>query len=233
MKVGIIQSCYIPWRGYFDFIDSVDLFIFHDDLQYTVDWRNRNKIKTPRGLVWLSVPVRHKSSSQLICETTIDYSQNWQRKHINRFRENYRKAPYYDFVAGEYFDIISERYDTISDLNVVLTKWIMGKLGIVTPIRMSMEFAPQGRKTERLLDLLTKVGATTYVSGPTAKNYLDEDLFREAGIRLEYKSYDYPPYPQLWGEFVGNVTVLDLLANTGPKARDFLKSRSPNEVAVE
>jgi hypothetical protein len=121
---------------------------------------------------------------------------------------------------------------TISQLNIRLTKLICAYLQITTPLVMSRDYAVTGAKTERLIQLLKQVGATVYLSGPTAQGYLDENLFRESGINLEYKTYDYPPYPQLWGEFVGTVTVLDLIANTGPEARRFLKSTTPNRVAV-
>lgn len=229
MRIGIIQSNYIPWRGYYDFIDDVDLFIFHDDLQYTKnDWRNRNKIKTGRGTVWLTVPVHYGSTAQLICETTIDRAQRWSEKHINQFKQWYAKAPFFSSYSDELFGMLAQPYSTISDLNIALTRWIMGKLEIRTPTRLSSEFGAQGRRTERLLHLLAKAGGRCYLSGPSAKAYLDESRFEEAGIRLEYKSYEYAPYPQLWGDFVGDVTVLDLLFNTGPDARRFLKSLTPN-----
>ena len=232
MRVGIIQSSYIPWRGYFDFIDQVDLFVFHDDLQFTKgDWRNRNKVKTPKGLCWLTVPVSYQHTNQLICDTMIDYSQPWARKHVQQIQAHYAGAPFYRQFADEFAAILAQRFRTISELNVALCCWVMDKLDIFTPIRMSSELAPVGRKTERLIDILNKVGADTYLSGPTAKGYLDEDLLRAHGIRLEYKSYDCPPYPQLWGGFEGAVTVLDLLFNTGPRAQRYMHSLTPNELA--
>ena len=233
MRIGIIQSNYIPWRGYFDFIDDVDLFIFHDDLQYTKnDWRNRNRIKTDRGAVWLTVPVRYRSTVQPICETTIDASQRWGHKHINQLRQWYGAAPYFSSYSEELFEILLRPHRTISDLNIVLSRWIMDKLHIRTPTRVSSELQPRGNKTERLIDLLAKVGGTCYVSGPSGRAYLDEGLFKEAGLRLEYKSYGYAPYPQLWGDFIGDVTVLDLLFNTGSDARRYLKSLTPNSCAI-
>lgn len=233
MKVGIIQSSYIPWRGYFDFIDEVDLFIFHDDLQYTKgDWRNRNKIKTDRGPIWLTVPVHYKSTSQRICDTIIDYSGGWPGKHIDQFVQWYAKARFFREYSEEFFGILNTQYRTISELNIAMCHWVMRKLEIGVPTRLSREFDPQGRKTVRLIDLLKKVGADCYLSGPTAKGYLDENAFRSNGIQLEYKSYDYPAYPQLWGEFEGKVTVLDLIFNTGPNARAYLKSQSPNERVI-
>lgn len=233
MRVGIIQSNYIPWRGYFDFIDEVDLFIFHDDLQYTKnDWRNRNKIKTDQGTIWLTVSVYNKSSSQLICDTAIDYSHGWNQKHINQLQQWYIKAPYFSEYRNEVFDILKHRFSTISDLNSTLCKWIMGKLDMKTPILLSSEFQPQGKKTERVMDILKKVGATTYLSGPAAKGYLEEDKFKHAGIDLEYKVYEYPEYPQLYGKFEPQVSVLDLIFNCGKESRKYLKSLKPNEKVI-
>jgi glutaredoxin-related protein len=233
MRVGIIQSNYIPWRGFFDFIDDVDLFIFHDDLQYTKsDWRNRNRIKTPQGWQWLTVPVKQGHTRRLIMETQIDYSRQWQKMHFNKLQANYYAAPFMDNFLDDFMSIINQEFSKISDLNVALCRWVMEVLEIRTPLRFSPEFSPVGKKTARLIDILTKVGADAYLSGPAAAGYLDVELFRRHGIRLEFKSYDYPSYPQLWGEFVGEVSVLDLLFNTGPEARRYLKSRTPNRQVV-
>jgi hypothetical protein len=233
MKVGVIQSNYIPWRGYFDFIDSVDLFVFHDDLQYTKsDWRNRNRILTPAGPRWLTVPVRYKHVDQKIDEVAIDYSQNWAARHIEHLNANYRRAPFFEEYVHQFAGVISGRFESISELNVAACKWIMEVLDIHTPIRMSRELAISGKKSERLIDLLARVGGTTYVSGPSASAYLDLELFQRNGIRVEYKSYDYPEYPQLQAGFFPGVSVLDLLFNKGPEARRYLKSAAPNQVAA-
>lgn len=233
MRVGVIQSSYIPWRGYFDFIRSVDLFVFHDDLQYTKsDWRNRNRIKTPVGLKWITVPVHYPDTQQLIQDTLIDETKNWRRDHLNQFRANYGRAPY-RLAALELLEgAFAQPVITISALNLQLISAICAYIGIETPRAISSAYSPSGAKTERLIDLLTKVGARTYVSGPAAKGYLEEPRFREAGIRLEYKTYDYAPYPQLWGPFEGAVSILDLIANCGPKARDYISSSTPNQVAI-
>lgn len=233
MKVGIIQPNYIPWRGYFDFIDEVDLFIFYDDVQYTRrDWRNRNRIKTPQGLKWLTVPVHfHQSTGQLICHSRIDHSRPWQQRHINLLQANYRQAPFYQRYADEFFALLNQPVETIAALNVRLARWIMAQLAIVTPTRLASELNAAGAKTDRLLDLLRRVGATTYLTGPAAKAYLEPEKFAAAGIALEYKAYVYPPYPQLWGQFEPAVTILDLMFNCGERSRDYLKSLQPNERA--
>jgi len=227
VKAGIIQSNYLPWRGYFDFIDRVDVFVVYDDVQFTVrDWRTRNRLKTPQGLRWLSVPVRHQHRSQLICETDIDYSRDWRREHLALVTLNLKQAPFLGDVLRLLEPAFAAQHRTISELNVSLLRACCGYLGIRTPIRLSTEFNAKGAKTERLLEVLAAVGADAYLSGPAAKTYLDEAQFAAAGIRLEYMHYAYPPYPQLWGPFDGGVSIIDTIANCGPDTRTVLTSQA-------
>ena len=229
MKVGMIQSNYIPWRGYFDFIDEVDVFVFYDDVQYThKDWRNRNRIKTATGLLWLSVPVVHHADT-LIQNARISYQSRWVEKHIRSLSIEYRRAPFFDLYAHEFFGILNSRPQTISALNVAICKWVMSILDIRTQTRMSCDFGIQGNKFDRPLEILKFLGATSYLSGSTAKAYTDTRKFHEAGIGLEFKSYVYKEYPQLHGRFEPNVTILDLLFNCGKSSRDYLKSLAANE----
>ena len=234
MRVGVIQSSFIPWRGYFDLIASVDVFVFHDDIQYTkADWRNRNKIKTPTGAEWITVPVSYKNIAQLICETPIDFTTSWSKKHLRIFESHYRQAAYYDVAAEQLADIDNKQHVTISQLNIHLIRRICDCLEIKTPMLLSTDLCLRGSKTERLIEMLKKLKGTTYLSGPSAEAYLDKELFRQNGIRLEYKSYDYAPYPQLWGDFIGEVTVLDLIANCGPNSKGYIRSRTPDRVVIE
>lgn len=226
MKAAIIQSNYLPWREYFDFIDSVDLFIVYDDVQFTRrDWRTRNLLKTPHGPRWLSVPVRYRERSQLICETEIDYSRDWRAEHLNLIRLNLAKAPHLRDALALIEPVFDARHRTISDLNVALLRSIGAYLGIATPLRMSSELSASGTKTERLIQLLAAAGATEYLSGPGARGYLEESRFEALGIGLEYKTYDYAPYPQQWGPFDGAVSIVDTIANCGPAARATMKER--------
>jgi len=226
MKVGIIQSNFLPWRGYFDFIREVDLFILHDDLQYTKgDWRNRNKIKTPGGVEWITVPVYYRHTSQLIEETPIDYSTPWSQKMLNRIREAYRRAPCFEPYFSELSDLLNQPAPSISDLNRRLIHWVCCHLEIDTPIKMSHEYHPQGTKTERLIGILQQVGATTYLSGPAAQAYLVPQLFEQAGIRLEYKQYNYPEYEQLYPPFDSAVSVIDLLFMKGKEAISYMENK--------
>lgn len=224
MKVGIIQSNFLPWRGYFDFIREVDLFIIHDDLQYTKgDWRNRNKIKTPRGLEWISVPVNYRNTSQVIEETTIDYSSPWAKKILNRIAESYRHAPHFELYFSQLSDLLLEPAASISDLNLRLIHWACGHLKIQTPIKYSREFNPQGAKTERLVGILKQVNAKIYLSGPAAQAYLIPELLEGEGIKLEYKKYGYPEYPQLYPPFEPYVSIIDLFFMTGDSAWTYLE----------
>lgn len=229
MQVAAIQSNYIPWRGYFDFIRSVDLFIFYDDVQYSSgSWRNRNRIKTASGVRWLTVPVHVRRLHQRICDTEIDYGQRWQKRHRGLLTESYKGTPFFPRYAPTFFDLIERRYENLSELNVTLIRWLMGELRIDTRVARSEEFFLSGRRNERLLSLLQEVGASAYLSGPAGRAYLDEDKFTKSGIQLQYKSYCYPSYPQAHGDFISEVSVLDLLFHRGPESRYFLEERQDN-----
>lgn len=225
MKVGIIQSNFLPWRGYFDFIRESDLFIVHDDLQYTKsDWRNRNRIKTVRGTEWITVPVRYHHTSQLIEETPVDYSTLWAQKMLNRIREAYRRAPHFEPYFSELDNLLTRPAVSISDLNLRLMKWVCRNLEIDTPIRLSHEYHLQGTKTERLIGILQQTRASTYLSGPAAQAYLIPHLLEQAGIQLEFKQYNYPEYEQLYPPFAPAVSVIDLLFMKGREAISYLEN---------
>ena len=234
MIVGMIQSAYIPWRGYFDFMDDVDAFLFYDDVPYGQGkkWINRNIIKTRSGSQWITVPLRHHRRDSLIREVEIDYAQNWQRDHLNLLYENYHRAPFWTTYIDEFAGLINLRYASISELNISLCKWVMGCLKIETKLGTSDQYLAKGGKRERPLALLLEIGATAYLSGPRAEPYTPASLFRSKGISLSFKTYEYGEYRQLWGNFIGSVTILDLLFNTGPNARAYLKSKAPSRVVV-
>jgi len=223
LKVAILQSSYIPWKGYFDIIHDVDLFIFYDDVQFTKrDWRSRNMIYTKNGLKWLSVPVLTKGKyEQLICDTGIDTSQNWQKVHFNAISHNYSAAPFFntykDFFRYAYLE---NEWDNLSVLNQFLIKTIARDyLGIKTKFGNSNDYAVTGEKHERLLSLVKSTGANVYVSGPSAKDYIVEQDYVDADIKINWKEYSgYPEYLQIHGEFYHNVSILDLLFNVGSDA---------------
>jgi len=223
-RVGVIQSNYLPWKGYFDIIHDVDEFIFYDDVQFTAsDWRTRNRIKTPQGVQWLSVPAG-PSPNRLICEVMLP-DPRWQKKHWQSLRQNYSKAPHFDscreFLEHSYLGMT---WTSLSDLNQYLIRHIATDLlGIGTVFSDSRRHAPQGQKLDRLLDLLIKAGATSYVSGPNARDYIEPARFAAMGIELRYKDYsDYPTYPQLYPPFEHAVSIIDLLCNTGSRAPEYI-----------
>lgn len=236
MRVGVIQSCYLPWRGFFDFVASVDKFIFLDDIQYTRrDWRNRNQLKTKNGLVWISVPVKYGArGTQAIDQTQVDYSgvEDWRVRHLNLLQQHYANAPHYAAARSLLEAAFAFQDRTISELNIRLVRSVCDYLGIRTELAESRALHAEGAKTDRLIDILRKVGATRYLSGASADAYLDKPAFAANGIALEYKSYDYPAYPQLWGEFAGAVSILDLIANCGPASSGFVSSQSPDRIIV-
>jgi hypothetical protein len=225
-KVAIVQSNYIPWKGYFDMIASVDEFILYDDMQYTRrDWRNRNKIKTPQGLQWLTVPVRVKGKyHQTIRETEIE-SVNWAKSHWNSICQNYRRASHFNEVAQELEPLyLQAEYSHLSQLNRVFIEAICANLGITTKISNSWDYMLSNGKTERLADLCAQAAGREYISGPTAKDYIEEKVFAERGIKLTWFDYSgYPEYPQLWGKFTHGVTILDLLFNCGKDAHKYMR----------
>lgn len=233
MRAAIIQPSFFPWRGYFDIIATVDVFVYLDDVQYTKrDWRNRNVIKTPVGPRWLTVPTQASDRSTIIRETLIDYSDPFEIRHIRQVEAAYHGARYKDHAVRLLKDTYQERYGSIGDLAIATTAHTCRYLGITTPTLRSSEMGVSGAKTDRLLAILAKVGASTYVSGPSADAYLDKPAFSERGIQLEYKNYDYQAYSQLWGDFLGQVSILDLIANVGMDSRHFLMSAS-NAILAE
>ena len=233
MKVGIIQSSYIPWRGYFDFINSVDVFVWFDDVKFTRrDWRSRNKIKTAAGPKWLTVPVRFHDESPNIDQTRIDYSQDWRLSHLAQIHAAYRTASFYRDYIETFKAILLQDHETISSLNIALNTWILECLGIRTRTVLASALHARGNKTDRLIDLLVKLGASSYLSGPSAEDYLDAEKFRERNVSLFLKTYEYPEYPQLWGAFEPAVSVLDLLFNVGPKAITYCRSLAPDRLVV-
>jgi hypothetical protein len=221
--VAVLQSNYIPWRGYFDIIHDVDEFIFHDDLQYTKgDWRNRNVIKTPKGTEWLSVPVG-ANERRLHCDVRIA-DRSWAARHWRIIQQHYAKAPYFARFRDCFEAFYNTPWDNLSAMNQHLTRSISRDLlGIETRFTDSRDYEPQGAKQERLLDLLKKCGATTYISGPAGKDYIEPRRFADAGITIVWKDYNgYPEYPQFFPPFVGGVTILDLLFHVGPDAPKYI-----------
>jgi WbqC-like protein family len=223
-RLAVLQSNYIPWKGYFDLIASVDEFVLYDDMQFTKnDWRNRNKIKTPTGLQWLSVPVGIDITRRIRDVELKDSA--WQAKHWKTLAANYGRAPHFESLSRVFAPLYLERtHHTLSGLNRTLIEAVCSVLGIKTRITNSWDYQLSEGKTERLVDLCRQTGATSYTSGPAARDYLKAEQFAAAGVQLEWFDYSgYPEYPQLWGKFEHSVSVLDLLFNCGPEAPRVMK----------
>jgi hypothetical protein len=225
-KVAILQPNYIPWKGYFDIIRAADHFVFLDDVQYTSrDWRNRNQIKTPNGLEWLSIPVLTPSRSGVI-KSIEAVDGRWRKKHWQAISQHYSRTGFFEMYRS-LFDMLyleSEERNLVQ-INKTFIQRINDILGIATPLYFSSDFNLPGEKSERLLAICRKLKGEVYLSGPAAKSYLNENSFRDAGIAVEWMDYSgYPEYRQLYPPFQHTVTVLDLIFNEGPDARQFLKN---------
>lgn len=230
-KIAILQSNYIPWKGYFDIIDSVDEFIFYDEMQYTKnDWRNRNKIKTQNGLLWLTIPCKTKgaiSEFQKINETKI-MDKRWAKKHWNSLENAYSKATYFN----KYKDLFKQIYcecaeeDFLCNVNYKFIFAINKLLGINTKISFDKDYGLIDGKTERLIDLVKKANGNEYISGPAARDYIDESLFKKANIKLSWMNYsNYKEYKQLYLPFEHGVSILDLIFNTGDEAINYIRRK--------
>jgi hypothetical protein len=225
--IAVVQSNYIPWRGYFDLINSVDEFILYDDVQYTIrDWRNRNIIKTQNGPRWLTIPVEVKGKYFQKIKDTVISDTTWGRKHWASIIHNYSRAKYFLIYRELFKDLYLRSEDKLlSQINYRFIIAICQILGIRTTISRSMDYNLVGDKTERLVHLCKQAGATAYLSGPSAKVYLDEDVFRNEGIAVAYIDYSgYPEYRQLYPPFEPSVTIIDLIFNEGPSATGYMKS---------
>lgn len=223
-RVAVIQSSYIPWKGYFDIINDVDEFIFYDDVQFTrQDWRSRNRIKTAQGAQWLSIPTG-TALDRRICDVHLDDSR-WQSKHWKSIQLAYARAPYFSDYREFFADAYTGRtWTSLSELNQYLIREISLRfLGITTTFSDSRDYDAAGQRQTRLLDLLGKAGAKLYVSGPSARDYIDQVAFVQAGIVLVYKDYaGYPEHAQLYPPFRHDVSIIDLLFNLGRQAPQFI-----------
>ena len=225
-KIVITQSNYIPWKGYFDAIAIADEFVIYDDMQFTRrDWRNRNLIKTENGLKWLSIPVEVKGKFlQKINETKIS-DPNWNKDHWNIIKQNYKKTSHFN----EYKDFFEELYLNnksvyLTEINYQFINAICQILDIKTNIRFSSEFDLKEERSERLLDICLQLNGTQYYSGPAAKAYMNEQIFKEANVEIQYFDYsNYPVYNQLHEPFEHGVSVIDLLFNNGNEAKKMFK----------
>jgi WbqC-like protein family len=222
----VLQPGYLPWLGYFDLLQKADVFVHYDDVQFDKHgWRNRNRVKGPKGAIWLTVPVLHRGrAGQPILDVEIDNRQDWRRKHLSTVAQSYARAPFIDTVLPKLQNIIERPWPRLVDLDLALIDWLATEIGIATPRYRASELDVSGDRNERLINLCHHFSATRYISGNAAQDYLDVAQFAAAGVEVVWHDYVHPSYAQQHGEFVPYLSVLDLLLNVG---RDSLAVLSP------
>jgi len=228
MVVAIHQPQYLPWIGYFDKMLKADHFCYLDNVQFKKnEWQNRNRIKTSQGWQWLTVPVEYRFP-QKINEVRVSNKTDWGRKHLQAILSNYGKAPFFD----EHFDFFKDAYgrtwDYLSDLNIHITEYIRAGLGLGDgPTVLASHLNLSDDPTGRLIDICMALGADTYLAGRDGAKYMDLDKFKAGGIRVLTQDFQHPRYPQLFGEFVSNLSVIDLLFNCGSQSMELILEANP------
>ncbi|MBU1627681.1 WbqC family protein [bacterium] len=224
-KIMILQPGYLPWLGFFDMMNKSDTLIIHDDLQYDKgSWRNRNRIRTKEAWCWLTVPVYLKGhSKEKILDIKIDNTKQWKSRQQNLIRASYNKAPFFDKYFDPLKDILNKDWDFLVDLDIELINWIVKELGIQKKILYSHDLKLDGtRSTMRLISICKQLDSDTYLSGSRGRNYIQEDIFKKEGVKLEYHDYDHPIYIQQFDGFIPYMSIIDLLFNIGPDSLKIL-----------
>jgi hypothetical protein len=226
----VLQPGYLPWLGYFDLMHKADVFVHYDDVQFDKHgWRNRNRLKGPNGAVWLTVPVLHSGrSGQSILDAEIDDRQAWRRKHVATISQFYARTPLLPALLPRFRQILERPWRRLVELDLALIAWLAAELGIATPSHRASELGVGGDRNERLLNLCRHFGATRYLSGNSAQDYLDVERFVDAGIEVIWHDYAHPGYAQLHGDFVSHLSVLDLLLNAGKASLATLSHQAPS-----
>ncbi len=218
MKVAIHQPQFLPWLGYLDKIDRADLFVVLDSVQFKKnEWQNRNRIRTDRGWQWLTVPVLHRFG-QRIDEVRINETVDWRRKHLHALELHYARATHRDPVVKGLAALYRQPWEKLAELNLAVLRWLLDAFGIKTPLRLASGMTLRGEPTERLIDICRAVGATSYLAGAGAREYMDVRKFETSGIGLEIQEFRHPVYRQYHEPFVPNLSAIDLFLTCGPEA---------------
>lgn len=231
MKCVILQPGYLPWLGFFDQMARANVFVVYDDVQYTKrDWRSRNRIKTAHGIRWLTVPVLSKGRrNQMIREATINTERDWMHKHLASIKMAYAHASYFRSYFLSLKNILEGEHTSLLNLNMDLITYLKEVLGLKTDFVFSSELHVRGKGTERLVRICRELGADEYLTGDAAADYIDEELFHKNRVKVEYHRYKHPVYPQLHGEFVPYLSVIDLLFNCGPDSLNIIIGKNGDE----
>jgi hypothetical protein len=220
----VLQPGYLPWLGYFDLLSKADVFVHYDDVQFDKHgWRNRNRVKGPKGAIWLTVPVLHHGrGGQSILEVEIDDRRDWRRKHLSTIGQLYAHATFVDSILPRLREIIERPWPRLVDLDLALIDWLAEEIGISTPCYRASQLDIGGDRIERLVNLCEYFGASRYISGNAARDYLDVTRFAAAGIEVVWHDYAHPTYAQQHGKFVPYLSVLDLVLNAGARSLSVL-----------
>ena len=221
---------YFPWVGLLEQVCSADCFVHYDDVQYVRSFCNRVLMKVPNGRKWMTVPLRNWHRGQRIDEVQIDDSVDWRRQHIEFLRQVYREAPYLDEMISLVEEVVGLPASSIADLSrtSILALVDYFDIGEKVAFKNASSLNVPGRSSQRLHDIVSRLGGSRYITGHGAKNYLDHDLFERSGIEVRYMRYSLTPYPQLHGEFTPYVSALDLVANCGRAGRQYIHSQTVN-----
>lgn len=235
VSIGILQPVYLPWMGYFEQIASVDLFVILDNVQYThQDWRNRNRIKGPDGPIWLTVPIHRRPLASKIHEIEINDEHRWRRRHLMSIRQSYGRCPFFEPVFSQLEEVLLQPHTHLVDLDLALISLICEYLGISTPILRSSDLSAQLAEpprrashttaaNARLISLCRLLRASVFYEGARGKNYLDVGAFRAAGISVVFQEFAHPKYPQRYGDFLPQLSIIDLIMNVGPESRRLIE----------
>jgi len=228
------QPVYLPWLGLFHKILLSDTFVYFDQVQYLPkDWMNRNKIKTNTGPLWLSVPVLRKGYRDAITsELKINNSINWQKKHFQSIKNNYSKTEYFGDYLDFFEEIYSKKWTFLSELNEYMLKWFLKELDISVDFVHASDYDFKGEKSDLVLDMVKKLNAETYIFGKLGKDYANEEDFRKSGIKIIFQEYKHPYYRQLHGEFISNLSIIDLILNHGKKSKEILSSNNLSKTEI-
>lgn len=218
MRIAIMQPGYLPWLGFFELMHNCDLFVIFDDVQYTKkDWRSRNRIRSKNGWFWLTVPVLTGGKRfQLISEARIDYTTNWQLKHLRAVEINYCKARFFKEYFPGFKEILSHRHDYLIDLDLEIIYWLSEELGVSgKPVLKSSTLGAKGKRQEKVIEVCKKLGARELYDSKAASNFLNVEDFKTEGINIIFQNYDHPAYAQVYEPFIPYMSTIDLLFNCG------------------
>ena len=221
MMVGILQPGYLPWLGFFEQMYRCDIFVIYDDVQYDKQgWRNRNRIKTPQGAQWLTVPVLSKFEEHTsVCEIKVNNEVNWRKKHLFSIQQNYSKARYYRAYSSIFEETYARNWDYLIDLDLHFIIALAQGMGIDhKKMVRSSTLGVSGDKIDRLIAICQKFNADILYEGAAGKNYIDPRVFSQKGIHVEFQDYLHPVYRQLYGEFIPYLSAIDLLFNQGERS---------------